>query len=154
MVHDNDAIISALADAGLRITGARRAVSEAVAQHEGHFTAEDVLVASRRRGQPVGRATVFRALETLAGLGLVERVDLPSGEHAYVACEPAAHHHHVVCSRCGRSIEVEDVGLAPVLARVERATGYRIDAHRLELFGICAACRAAGPFEERSAASS
>jgi Fur family transcriptional regulator, ferric uptake regulator len=139
--HDN-AIIAAFGEAGLRITDARRAVSRAVAGREGHFTAEDVLVASRDHGQPVGRATVFRSLETLAGLGLIERVDLPSGDHAYVACAPASHHHHVVCSLCGRSVEVGDVGLSPVLSKVEASTGFRIDSHRLELFGICADCRA------------
>ncbi len=138
---DGNVIISALGGAGLRITGARRAVSEAVAAHDGHFTAEDVLVASRRGGHPVGRATVFRSLETMAGLGLIERVDLPSGEHAYVACQPAAHHHHVVCSRCGRSVEVGDIGLDPLLERVQESTGYRIDSHRLELFGLCEECR-------------
>ena len=140
---DGNAILTALGGAGLRITGARRAVSEAVARHAGHFTAEDVLLASRRQGHPVGRATVFRSLETLAGLGLIERVDLPSGEHAYVVCQPASHHHHVVCSRCGRSVEVGDIGLNPILDRVEQSTGFRIDSHRLELFGLCEACRSA-----------
>lgn len=138
---DGNAILLALGGAGLRITGARRAVTDAIAEQDGHFTAEEVLAASRRRGHPVGRATVFRSLETLAGLGLIERVDLPSGEHAYVACQPAAHHHHVVCSRCGRSAEVGDIGLNPVLDRVEETTGFRIDSHRLELFGLCEECR-------------
>lgn len=139
---DGNTILAAFGGAGLRITGARRVLSEAVAEHAGHFTAEQVLAASRRRGHPVGRATVFRSLETMAGLGLIERVDLPSGEHAYVACQPASHHHHVVCSRCGRSIEVGDIGLDPVLDRVARSTGFRIDSHRLELFGLCEQCRA------------
>lgn len=136
-------IITALGRAGLRLTGARRVVADAVAGRRGHFTAEDVLAASRSRGPLVGRATVFRSLELLTGLGLVERVDLPSGDHAYVACEPSIHHHHVVCSRCGRSVEVGELGLGPILARVESATGFRIESHRLELFGLCPECRAA-----------
>ncbi len=138
---NHDSILEALRGEGLRLTGARRAVADAVATREGHFTAEDVLRATRRRHRAVGRATVFRSLELLAALGLVERVDLPSGEHAYVACQPAEHHHHVVCSRCGRSVEVGELGLAPVLRQVEASTGFRIDAHRLELFGRCPACR-------------
>ena len=74
---------------------------------------------------------------------LVERVDLPSGEHAYVACEPDAHHHHVVCSVCGRSTEVGELGLGPILGRIESSTGFAIDSHRLEVFGICPDCQAA-----------
>lgn len=135
-------IVAALERADLRVTGARRAVAEAVGDQEGHFTAEDVLDAAQRRRRGVGRATVFRSLELLTGLGLIERVDLPSGSHAYVACQPSVHHHHVLCSVCGRSVDVADVGLSPVIRRVESETGYRIDTHRLEMFGICPDCRA------------
>jgi len=91
----------------------------------------------------VARATVFRSLDLLVDLGLVERVDLPSGDHAYVACEPDAHHHHVVCSACGRSVEVGELGLRPILERIEFSTGFAIDSHRLELFGLCPECRMA-----------
>lgn len=139
---DANPIVAALDRADLRLTDARRAVAEAVAEQEGHFTAEDVLDAAQRRRRGVGRATVFRSLELLTGLGLVERVDLPSGAHAYVACQPAVHHHHVLCSRCGRSVDVADIGLSPLIRRLESETGFQIDTHRLELFGLCPECRA------------
>lgn len=138
-----NALISALGGAGKRLTVARRAVAEAIVRQDGHFTAEDVLAAARSQQKAVGRATVFRSLELLADLHLVERVDLPSGEHAYVACEPDAHHHHVVCSVCGRSTEVGELGLGPILQRIESSTGFAIDSHRLEVFGICPDCQAA-----------
>jgi Fur family transcriptional regulator, ferric uptake regulator len=139
----SNALISALGGAGKRLTMARRAVAEAIVRQHGHFTAEDVLAAARSQQKAVGRATVFRSLELLADLHLVERVDLPSGEHAYVACEPDAHHHHVVCSVCGRSTEVGELGLGPILQRIESSTGFAIDSHRLEVFGICPDCQAA-----------
>src|SRR4029077_12002150 len=86
-------------------------------------------------------ATLFRALDLLTELRVVERLDLPSGEHAYVPCLPA-HHHHVICSRCGRTTEVEDAGVAEAVAEIARRSGYRIDTHRLELFGLCRHCQA------------
>jgi len=141
---ESDALLTALGGAGKRLTGARRAVARAIARQDGHFTAEDVLAASRSERRAVGRATVFRSLELLADLHLVERVDLPSGEHAYVACEPDAHHHHVVCSACGRAVEVSELGLGPILGRIETSTGFAIDFHRLEVFGVCPDCQAAG----------
>ena len=132
---------AALGRAGYRATSARRAVVGLIAGREGHFTAADLVDDARDRGLGIGRATIFRTLDVLTDLRAVERLDLPTGEHAYVACEPA-HHHHVVCSRCGRSSDADDAGLRAVVRDIERQTGYRIDDHRLELFGRCAECRA------------
>jgi len=135
-------ILESLSVAGRRLTGTRRAVARAVAAQRGPFTAGEVQHATRGLHPAPGRATVFRSLDLLTSLGLIERVDLPDGSHAYVACQPAEHHHHVVCERCGRSTEVGDLGLSPILGRVEAETGYRIERHRLELYGLCPACRA------------
>jgi Fe2+ or Zn2+ uptake regulation protein len=142
-VANSTAIVGALEEAGYRLTGPRRAVAELIGGRRGHFTADELLAESRRRRLGVTRATVFRSLDVLADLGLVERLDLPSGEHAFVACE-AAHHHHIVCSTCGRSTEVDDNGLEAVAAAIARETGYEVETHRLELFGRCPSCRAAG----------
>jgi Fur family transcriptional regulator, ferric uptake regulator len=132
-------IQAAFADAGYRLTEPRKALAGLIGSRSGHFTADDLIAASKRLG--VGRATVFRSLDVLADLGVIERLDLPTGEHAFVACA-GAHHHHVVCSRCGRSTDIADSGLAAILADVGRRSGYEIESHRLELFGICPACQA------------
>jgi Fe2+ or Zn2+ uptake regulation protein len=133
-------MIAALDDAGYRLTGRRREVTELIAAREGHFTAADLILDARSRRLGIGRATIFRALELLTELKLLERLDLPEGEHAYVTCEPS-HHHHVVCSDCGRTREVRDIGLQEALDEIERHTGYAIDSHRLELYGRCPRCR-------------
>ena len=78
-------------------------------------------------------------------------IDLPTREHAYVVCEPL-HHHHVVCSRCGRVADIADEGLRTVVNEVARRTGYRVDEHRLELFGLCPGCQAAEPAPLRHSA--
>jgi Fe2+ or Zn2+ uptake regulation protein len=136
---DSTPLTTALDRAGYRLTGPRRSLAALIADQDGHFTAAELVTAARSRRLGVGRATVFRTLEVLAEVGAVERLDLPSGEHAYVGCEPA---HHVVCSRCGRSTGIDDAGLRSVVGDVARQTGYRIDAHRLELFGLCPTCLA------------
>ena len=138
---DSGPIISALDDAGYRVTEPRRSVAALIADQDGHFTAAELVAAARKRRLAVGRATVFRTLDVLAEVGAVERLDLPNGEHAYVGCEPAPHH-HVVCSRCGRTAEIDDAGLRSVVGDVARQSGYRIDSHRLELFGVCPSCLA------------
>ncbi len=131
--------IAILERAGDRITEPRRTVSELVDERTGPFSAADLVADARARDLRVGRATIFRALDRFVELGVVERLDLPSGEHAYIRCEPT-HHHHIVCSRCGRSEEVRDAGLQEVTAAIARRTGFRIDSHRLELFGLCPGC--------------
>ena len=132
--------LSAIGRAGYRLTQPRRAVAELVDHQSSHFTAAQLMDEAERRRLEIGRATVFRTLELFSELGVVERIDLPSGEHAYIACEPV-HHHHVVCSHCGRTREVEDGGMGVVVREVARRTGYVVDSHRLELYGACPSCQ-------------
>jgi len=137
---DSNPIVRALDDAGYRLTEPRRALADLILGHGGHFTASDLAAAARDRRIGVSRATLFRALEVMVELGVVERLDLPSGDHAYVPCA-TAHHHHVVCSRCGRTTDVDDAGINEAVREIARMTGYRIDTHRLELFGLCRPCQ-------------
>ena len=138
---DPRAILGAFDEAGYRLTGPRHVIARLIGEQRGHFTADDLAARSRAERLGLGRATIFRSLDILAGLGVVERLDLPSGEHAFVGCEPD-HHHHLVCSRCGRSTDVADSGLADLVTELGRRSGYRIETHRLELFGTCPRCQA------------
>lgn len=139
--HASPTSLAAVVASAARQTGPRRAVAELVAAQHGHFSAADLATAAAARGLHLGRATIFRTLELLLSAGALERIDLPGGTHAYVACEPT-HHHHAVCSRCGRVADFDDADLAPAVALIAGRTGYRIDMHRLELYGLCAACQA------------
>lgn len=141
---DPTPFLLALDRAGYRLTEPRRAVAQLIADQVGHFSAANLVAESRAGRSGIGRATIFRTLDLLAELGVVERIDLPSGEHAYVGCAPH-HHHHVVCSRCGRTAEIADAGLRAVVREVAQSTGFRVDEHRLELFGLCPDCLAALP---------
>ncbi len=143
-VVDSAPFVSALERAGFRVTAPRRVVAQLIADQVGHFSAADLVSDARKRRLGIGRATIFRTLDILSEVGVVDRIDLPSGEHAYIGCAPT-HHHHVVCSRCGRTAEIDDAGLRTVVREVARRTGFRIDEHRLELFGLCPACQASAP---------
>jgi Fe2+ or Zn2+ uptake regulation protein len=142
MTAEAGGLVDALDRAGYRLTEPRRAVATLIAGRQGYFTAADLEEDSRARHLPIGRATIFRALDLFTELGVVERVDLPAGGHAYVPCEPVHHHHHVICTNCGRVTEIEDVGIGALLEAVKRETGYDVASHRLELFGWCPVCQA------------
>ncbi|MGD8485223.1 MAG: Fur family transcriptional regulator [Chloroflexota bacterium] len=137
-------LVAALGDAGYRLTEPRRVVAELVAARSGHFTANDLIADAQERDLGVGRATIFRALDLFTELEVLERIDLPSGDHAYVSCLPSHHHHHVICQRCGKVTEVEDLGLGEALVAMEDSSGWRVEKHRLELYGCCPDCQAAG----------
>src|SRR3712207_8759004 len=85
-------LVRALDTAGYRLTEPRRAVADLIAGRRGHFTAADLVAEAKARRLDIGRATIFRALELFTELNLVERLDLPNGEHAYVECARAHHH--------------------------------------------------------------
>jgi Fe2+ or Zn2+ uptake regulation protein len=138
----SNAFVTALEKAGERVTLPRRAVARLVAARDGHFTAAQLIDDAESAGEPIGRATIFRALDLFTSLGLVERVDLPGGNHAFVACEDV-HHHHAICTRCGRSTDIVDGALGDLLGSLGRGAGFRVTAHRLEVFGLCADCAAA-----------
>ena len=136
--------MTALEGAGYQVTEPRRAVAQLIAAREGHFTAADLIEDARTRRLGIGRATIFRALELFSELNVLERLEMPGGEHAYVPCEPA-HHHHIVCSMCGRVTEVDDTGLMDAVEEIQGRTGWQVESHRLELYGRCPRCRTNRP---------
>ncbi|MEX1295995.1 MAG: transcriptional repressor [Candidatus Limnocylindrales bacterium] len=140
-------LTGALAAAGYRLTEPRRLVAELVAERSGHFTANDLIAQAQERDLDIGRATVFRALDLFTELQLLERIDLPNGDHAYVPCLPRHHHHHVICQRCARVTEVADLGLGQAIAGMERTTGWTVQKHRLELYGLCPECQTSDAVE-------
>ena len=138
---DQAAIVRTFERAGYQPTPSRQLVAELVAGRSGPFSAAELLDAARGRRAKVGRATIFRALEVLSSLHVVERLVLPDGSMGYVACRPDVHHHHLVCTACGRGVDIADGDLGRLVDDIGRRNGFRIESHRLELFGVCGDCR-------------
>jgi len=134
----SDSLERGLVRGGHRLTAPRRHVLEAMERLGDHFTAEQVVVASRG----VGRATVFRTLRLTQELGLVCQVVLDDGAVAY-RLTSGGHHHHVVCSDCGNVSDFSSHDIEDLLEELGRRTGFAIESHRLELYGRCVRCRAA-----------
>lgn len=153
-MRSTEAILEAIHARGCRVTGPRRAIVEFVLAQREPFSAEEVFRALRRRQPTIGRATVFRTLDLLTELGVVERVHHPSGVHRYVVADDE-HRHHVVCIRCGRVAAFSGCNLEPILSSIAAQTQFQILDHWLELSGLCEACQAAtaevaGPSERSS----
>jgi Fur family transcriptional regulator, ferric uptake regulator len=134
-------IVRTLDSSGRRLTAPRRAVAELIDGHTGAFTAAELVTQAKKERPGLGRATIFRTLDLFLELGAVERIELPDGRHAYVVSGPD-HHHHVVCSRCGRITDIDDRGIKALTKKIAKRTGYAIDTHRLDLSGLCGPCQA------------
>ena len=130
-----------LSAAGERVTRQRLLVANALAGSGRRLTAEELYGALRRREPSIGRATVFRTLETLVTAGVARRFELDGHVHAYVACLPA-HHHHIACTGCGRVEEIDEAYVTPIVGRLATDMGFEIDDARLDFYGRCSACRA------------
>jgi Fur family ferric uptake transcriptional regulator len=139
-------VLTRLQDAGQRMTAPRRTVIAAILERTEPFTSAELWAAIQAQAPEIGRATVFRTLDLLVRLGVVGRIhDDPQGGrcHAYLACE-IAHHHHVICSRCGAVADFhEERALEALVREVEQHTAFRIEGHRLELIGRCPVCQQA-----------
>ena len=90
----------------------------------------------------MGLATVYRNLQTLAESGAVDQVRSAEGEVLYRACEEQEHHHHIVCRRCGYTVEVAGGELEEWIGRVSTQQGFTQMEHTAEFFGLCATCSA------------
>jgi Fe2+ or Zn2+ uptake regulation protein len=126
---------------GRRVTAQRRAVWRALAALGCAADAEEIHRAARRLHPGIGRVTVYRALDALTAEGLAQTLLLGDGRTRYEATVPGRHHHHLVCLRCGRIATTESCAVRTLEGTVLQR-GFQVTAHRLELFGYCARCRA------------
>ena len=133
--------LDTLDSAGFRSGGARRAVVELLGRQNCCLSAQEIHDRLRRARRPVGIASVYRTLETLADLRLVRRVDAGDGIARY---EPATaggdHHHHLVCRDCGKVEAFSDSRLERAIDRVAEGLGYSVEEHEVVLLGACADC--------------
>lgn len=133
--------LARLGEAGYRRGGARTAVVEALAHHDCAVTALDLEEELRQRQVRVGRASVYRALEVLEELRLVQRIEAARGIAGYERIDPAGHHHHhAICRRCGRMEPFEDRGLEQAIGQVAAQVPFEIAEHEVVLRGLCERC--------------
>ena len=125
-----------------RQTRQRTAVLALLDELDGFRTAQELHALLRERGDAVGLATVYRALQALVDDGLVDVLRSEVGEAAYRRCSPV-HHHHLVCRSCGATVEVADPPVERWAARIAAEHGFADVHHQVEVFGTCATCTAA-----------
>ncbi|MFB6893498.1 Fur family transcriptional regulator [Kitasatospora sp. NPDC056327] len=122
-----------------RSTRQRAAVSAALDEIEDFRSAQELHDMLKHRGDSVGLTTVYRTLQSLADAGEVDVLRTADGEAVYRRCS-SGHHHHLVCRRCGATVEVEGPAVERWANSVAAEHGFSDIAHTLEIFGLCAEC--------------
>jgi Fur family transcriptional regulator, ferric uptake regulator len=125
---------------GCRLTAPRRAVVETLVESFYALTPVEVYDAARKDCPRLGLVSVYRTLEKLEELGLVQRVHQTKGCQAFVRAGDG-HQHIMICKRCGKAVLFEGDQLDSLFNKVSKKTGFQIEGHWLQIFGLCDSCR-------------
>lgn len=132
--------LAALSENGYRLTSARRAVAEIMAASSRALTPLEVFDSARSAHPELGLVSVYRTLEKLEELHLIQRVHQPGGCQAFISASQG-HQHMLLCQNCGQVLFFEGDDLENLFSAIAGRTGYRINEHWLQLFGLCRNCQ-------------
>jgi len=130
-----------LSEAGYRRGGARREVLGLMSEQSCALSAVEIEDALATRTRRVSRASIYRVLEELEQIGMVQRLDIGRGMMRYEPVrEGRGHHHHLVCDRCGRLQPFSDEGLERAIERLSDRVPLAVSEHEVVLHGACDSC--------------
>lgn len=140
MSYSRKTIEHALRQHGYKITPQRRTViSEILNTHE-HLTPAAIHDRVKTEHPGIGLVTIYRTLEILAELGLICETHAGHSCRSYLMRESSAHHHHLICSDCGKVVDFADCNLDDLENRLTEKSGFKISGHLLEFLGQCRQC--------------
>ncbi len=128
---------------GYKLTPQREATVRVLLENEeDHLSAEDVFMLVKDKAPEIGLATVYRTLELLSELQVVEKMNFGDGVARYDLRHDNSkhHHHHLICVQCGSVDEIMDDWLLPLEERLAKEYGFKVLDHRLDFQGICWRC--------------
>jgi Fur family transcriptional regulator, ferric uptake regulator len=128
---------------GYKLTPQREATVRVLLENEeDHLSAEDVFMLVKEKSPEIGLATVYRTLELLSEMHVVEKMNFGDGVARYDlrADSNKHHHHHLICVQCGSMSEIMEDWLLPLEERLDREYGFTVLDHRMDFQGICAKC--------------
>ncbi|NNV05413.1 Fur family transcriptional regulator [Geobacillus sp. C56-T2] len=126
---------------GFKYTEKRRQMLELLAESDKYVTAKDVLEALRPLYPGLSMDTVYRNLALFAWLGILEMTELSGEKHFRFACDAHRHHHHFICTRCGKTKEIDACPMDRLAIELD---GYEIADHKFEIYGTCPQCQQRG----------
>lgn len=133
-----------LKDKGYKLTPQRRAILNSIikSEEQRHLTAEEIYDLVKKNCPEIGLATVYRTVQLFEEMGVLVRLDLDDGCSRYeLVDENEEHqHHHLICNKCGKVIEVEGDLLEELENNIESTYKFRVLDHTVKFYGICENC--------------
>ena len=131
---------SAMKANGMRVTNQRRLIIEIIQQGEGHLDADEIYRRTREREPRLSLSTVYRTLQKLKKLGLIEELHFDETHHHY-EMKPSAEHHHLLCLGCGKVIEFQQPLSRYISQHVTEAKDFDIIETEVRMTGYCSRCQ-------------
>jgi Fur family zinc uptake transcriptional regulator/Fur family ferric uptake transcriptional regulator len=137
-----DEILQLIRQQGYRLTTARKNVVQVLCRHSEYLGAYDIHHILEENNQHVGIVSAYRVIEMLNALGLLQREEFGSGGERFRLLNKTEQHvHQMICTKCGRTKELEDCPIHHLVKSLELQSGYSIQEHWLRFFGLCPYCR-------------
>ncbi|MBF0569626.1 MAG: transcriptional repressor [Candidatus Omnitrophica bacterium] len=130
-----------LAQEGLKLSDQRMKILEIVLQGTKHLTANEIYKIVQRKYSGIGYATIYRTLRLLCEAGLCLELKCEDGVCRYEHAGDDVHHDHLICTKCGRFVEVVDPQIERLQEKLFKDNGFFPQRHRMELYGICKKCK-------------
>ena len=155
MAVERERFIQLLREKGLKVTNQRLLVLEAIAScPDKHLAAEEIFELVKNSYPEIGLATVYRTIQLLNELHLIDRINFDDGFVRYemgrdYTCEQKHHHHHLICRKCRKVISFQDDLLEELEAKITDTVGFYVVDHDVKLYGYCVECGGAFVEEKR-----
>jgi Fur family ferric uptake transcriptional regulator len=141
MISAEKRVTQAVHEKGYKLTPARRALIGVIAESNSHLTPAEIYVRARHKDPDISLVTTYRTLDMLSRLGFICEVYTDDRSRSYLIRKQEKHHHHIVCSECGRVLDFTGCDLLALENKLAKETGFHIDSHLLEFVGKCRACQ-------------
>ncbi|MFH1644996.1 MAG: transcriptional repressor [Candidatus Omnitrophota bacterium] len=139
-MEERDILITFLKQRGLKLTDQRQEVLDVFLDTEKHLTVEELYDLVKKKNPVIGHATVFRTLKLMCEADIAKEVDFGDRKIRYEHKYGHKEHSHLICLKCGKTIEVDSLNVATINARLCKPTGFKPEKYRMEIFGYCKQC--------------
>ncbi len=131
--------LATLKEKGLKLTPQRRLIVNIIHDAEAHLTAEDIIAHVQSKMPGVNKSTIYRNLDILEATGCVYKSE--SGDHSIYHHAEEGHHHHLVCQKCGKTVDCDENLFLPVERSMAAKYGFRADFKHVMVNGLCETCK-------------
>ena len=125
----------------LRRSDQRQQILDVFLKTERHLTAEDLYNIVKKKNPSIGYATIYRSLKLFSEAGLCRELQVDDGTTRYEHLYNHKHHDHLICTKCGKFVEIESPEIEALQDQLAKKNGFELIKHRLELYGLCSACK-------------